>query len=664
MEPMVVRASDSAEQREVRPSLFRMDSDFRRRAGVDPLSMFGAAAIDTFGGGRSAARFLAWRSGGTAGQSEGGQPTVTLPDGETYRTSDPGLDSTDVAKAGGNIVAMAVPATWAARVGQARNLGIGRRAALQGTAAATADTGLQAVFNAGEIDPTRTALAGAGGAGGELAGTVIGRIGGKAMEFARSMGSNREAARALAREAGIENVSPDQLARLSNAMEEIRAGADPRAILGREEFGFIYTQGQRLTEGARKFQQLSREEVLRQTPVSNGPMLQAEQSNRRALSDALAGMGERFGGRPGSTPAELAQGAASRLGQQADELSGRISAAYETAGQGGRSAVSAEAVAGLPNRLRNAVREFAPNFDTTPATARTLEQVRLATQNILKSAEGGNVTGVTLRALETQRRILNNNINAATNRADRAAMVAVKREFDGWLDEAVDTALVTGDPSALAAMKEARALRAEFARRFEGGADSDRFIAGLLDGSRTPEELVNIALGAGQVSKSGAARFIERLRVAANGDPEVIGRLRAAHFERMTRGNNGEPLNMGQIIRNIRSSEYSNASVVKALYSPDEWGQVRRLAASLEPLVARGEFGRTSGTAERLMRTFLGQGLNGVPLLGPAMESVRGALNAVRAARAVSDPVRAHGGAHPGVPAGFTAGAGAASRED
>src|SRR5690606_17154699 len=175
-----------------------------------------------------------------------------------------------------------------------------------------------------------------------------------------------------------------------------------------------------------------------------------------------------------------------------------------------------------------------------------------------------------------------------------------------------------------------------FARRFEGGKDADRFITGLLDGSRTPEELMNIALGASQVSKTGGARFITRLRTAANDDPQVMGGLRAAHLARLTRGANGETLGAGQIVRNIRSTDYSNASVVRALYTPAEWAEIRRLAAALEPLVAKGDFARTSGTAERLQRMMFQRIGGGLPLVGEmvqAVGSVRDTFGAQQAVR-------------------------------
>lgn len=632
----------AAPAQEPRPSVFRMDSDFREKApGVGAGDMLWAATKDMFGSRQGVAEYLAEQSGGKAVKDEAGEPMVELPDGSRYRLNDEGLDSADVGNVAGNVAAFWTPASWLNRFSKARNIGLAGRSGIQGAGAAATDAGLQAATDGGRVDPVRVAVTGAGGALGEAFGTGLSWAANKVTKMLASGATSRATAEQVAREAGA-TLDEAQLGRLASNVEQIKAGADPRALLGQEEFGFLYTQGQRLADKApQKFGVLSREELLRQQPGSAEVFGAASRQNVARLDDALNTIGSRQGTPAAATPAELAQGAATRLRGQADELDTRIGKAYDAAAETNGTAISADSVRALPARLTQAVRDFAPNDVTTPVTAKTLQQVRLAAENILRGADGSNVQGVTLRALETQRRILNNNINAAaSNKADRAAMTAIKREFDGWLDEAVDTALVSGDPKALAAIKEARGLRAEFGRRFEGGADSDKFIAGLLDGTRTPEELVNVALGASQVSKAGGARFIERLRTAANGDPEVIGALRSANFLRLTRGANGEPLPMGQIVRNIRTSEYNNASIVRALYSPAEWAEVRRLAGALEPLIAKGDFARTSGTSERAARMLAQKIGGGLPIIGEAVQGVFAGKNWVEASRALNAPLR------------------------
>ena len=647
-----------------RDSLFRADSDFRKRADLGIGDMLLASAKDMFGSRQGAAEYLAKQynkehglsaqinGGASVVQDETGNPMLRLPDGATYRLNDEGLDSTDVANVAGNVAAAWLPASWAAKLGQVRNLGLGARAATQGITAAATEAGLQAAADGGRVDPARVALAAAGGSGGEALGTGLSIAANRGKAAVRNlMGSNADEAAAILRQQGIEP-TPELVAKIAPNVEQLRAGADPRAIAGEGAFGFNYSLGQRMTEPAQKFQQLSREEVLRQTPGGHAAFDAMGRNNATKLDEVLSGMGERFGGNATNTPAELVQRAGDGLSKQADELSGRITAAYENAGKGARTAVGAEAVSALPGRLRQAVREFDVHPNTTPATERTLHLIQNATDAVLS----GDVKGVTLRAIETQRRILNNSVGSAANPTDRAAMLAVKREFDGWLDDAVERALVTGDPGALAALKDARSLRAEYSRRFEGSKDSDKFIAGLLDGSRTPEELLNIALGASSVSKTGGARFVERLRLAANNDPQVMGGLRAAHFARLTRGQDGNPLALAQIVRNVRQTNYGNGSAMRALYSPQQWAEVQQLAGALEPMIAKGDFARSSGTTERIARMLFSKMGSGI--VGDTLNAVTSGFKGVQSQRAIRAPVRPLIPAHPGFVAGGQAGSG------
>ena len=561
-------------------------------------------------------------------------PMVELPSGTRVYANQPGADPVDALRLAGNIASYMPAARAAAALGGGSLVG---RSALMGLFSGGTNVAGQASAGRDQIDPVDVGVAAVTGAAAEPAAQLIGagvrRIG---AAIRSGQAASDDVARQIARDAGLTDPTPDQVRVLAGAVDEIKAGADPRAVLGREQFGFVYRLGQRLQPSdPRRLAQVSREEVLRQDPIAGPILRQVEDRNVTALGEAVENIGQSLGGR-GTTPAQNVANAASRLTQQADDLRGQISAAYQRATELNRAAISRESVADVPQRMRAALREFDVNPATTPGAARTLEQIQNAARLMGNAPE--NVKGVTMRALETQRRVILNAQGTATNPADRAALGIIKREFDNWVDDAVENALVSGDAQALTAIKEARGLRAEFGRRFQGGAEADRFIEGLLDGTKTPEELLNVALGASQVSKSSAARFIDRLRVAANNDPQVMGSLKSAHFERMMRGADGETLDMGRIVRNVKSMEYSNDSIIRALYSPQEWARVRTLASSLEPMVARGDLGRSSGTAERMTRSLFHL-LRGGPIVGTVFEGATAGRRTFNALRAIDAPV-------------------------
>lgn len=567
-------------------------------------------------------------------QDEAGNRMVQTPDGGRFYANQPGADLSDARRFGAQVAAYVPAARVATTLGGASLAG---RSGLMGLFSGATNVATQKVAGREEIDPVDVGIASVTGAAGEplaqLAGAAVRRV---ASALRSGSAASDDVARQIAMDAGIAEPSPDQVRLLAGAVDEIKAGADPRAVLGREQFGFVYRLGQRMSQSdPRRLAQVSREEMLRQDPIAGSILRNVEAQNAGKLGDAIEQIGTSLGGR-GASPAQNVANATGRLTQQAEELRGRITAAYQRATELNRAAISRESVADVPQRMRQALREFDINPQTTPGAARTLEQIQNAART-MASAPGG-VKGVTMRALEAQRRIILNAQGTATNKTDQTALSIIKSEFDSWVDDAVENALVSGDAEALAAIKEARGLRAEFGRRFQGGAEADKFIEGLVNGTRTPEELLNTALGASQVSKASAARFIDRVRVAANNDPQVMGSLKSAHFERMMRGADGEALDMGRIVRNVKSMEYSNDSIIRALYSPQEWAQVRALAASLEPMVARGDLGRTSGTAERMTRSLF-QLLRGGPVVGSVFDGATAGRRTFSALRAIDAPV-------------------------
>jgi hypothetical protein len=630
------------------PSLFRADSDFRQRSGVGVGGMLMGAAKDMFGSREGAGEYLAGKAGGQLVKGPDG-PLVQLPDGTQYRLNDPGIDSADVANVGGNIAAFATPAGWVNRVNQARNAGTAMRVGTQAAAMAGTDAALQATFDEGRINPVRTTLAGVGGGLGEVIGPVLMRGVDKARHVFRSTGDKRRAAQEVAREVGLEAPTPDQIRQLTGALDQIEAGADPATIFGSQRFGFLYSQGQRTLDPKRARDLLSQEEILRQQPASNAAFIQAEEVNRKALTGAVDDISSRLGARPGATPAELSQSVQGRVAGQADELRGRINQAYDTAGQSERAAVSVDAIRTFPDRLKAAVADFDVSPELTPATARTLVQTQNAVRLIPEGAKG-----VTLRALEMQRRIINNNISAASNPADKRAMTLLKREYDTLVDDAVESALISGDETALKAIKDARGLRAEFGRRFEGREQADKFVADLVDGGRTPEELINVALGAGQVSKSAGGRFVTRLREAVSDDPEVLGSLRAAQFLRMVQDSTGKPMGPQAITNNIARMEYQNPSMIKALYTDAQWAEVKQLARALEPMVPKGDLARTSGTWERAVRYMSATGVR-IPFIGEMARGIGGVRNSIKAEATFRAPLKPPARPTPAAPAAMGA---------
>lgn len=638
-----------------KPNLFRFDSDFQEKTGVGAGTMLMGAAKDMFGSSNSAAMYLAKKANEErplAAMIDGGAkvvnspegPVLQLPSGESYYINDPGLDLVDVTNVAGNIVSM-LPAARIARFGG----NILSRIGLGALGSGGTDAALQVGFKeeGDSFDPTRTIVAGAGGGAGE----VIAPIASKVLSALRSSAGsgNARAADILRRELGIENPTNSQVEAFARGLDEIDAGADPITVLGADEFGFIYTRGQRLPEGPAKFRALSQEEALRQKPDMAGDRLRAvERSNREALERAVTDRVSRFGGaNPPRTPVEAVERATERVRTMAAGLGRDVDKAYGAAAATGAK-VKGYSVRGLPQQIDEALKGTNIDPDVTPATAATLRGLRerlgrLTDAGTLRPQRDavGNLMppakappkDVSLADIDAQRKFISTAFTPSMSPADRRALTVLKGQYDKWMDDAFTNALVSGDETALSSLRNAQSLRAEFGRRFEGTEDVDRFIAQMIEGDRTPDELLNVALGMGNVSKASAARYVARLKLATKDAPDVVAALRAAHLMKLTQGKNGEILGAQAIRNNILDAERNTGYVLRELYEPEQWAQIKRLATSIEPMLPRGDFARSSGTAERLMRMvgslpFIGRGAEmlGVPVRVAQAEAAVGRL--------------------------------------
>jgi hypothetical protein len=157
-------------------------------------------------------------------------------------------------------------------------------------------------------------------------------------------------------------------------------------------------------------------------------------------------------GTGGLTPAQQMGQVQAELIERRDTAKQLVSDLYQGVRDRGPSFVGLDALKQIPQRLRASVREFRPDPDNYPATFKALKDI----EGDLARFSESRVTAVSLDAIEAQRRTLGKQIGAAANQADRSALTALKREFDNAVDDAWETALRSGDPAQLEALKGAR----------------------------------------------------------------------------------------------------------------------------------------------------------------------------------------------------------------
>ncbi len=186
---------------------------------------------------------------------------VQTPDGQRFYANDPGMDAGDFQRGGAQVAAY-VPAARAAQAIAGGSTIV--RAGVTGLLSGLTNAGGQVAAGRENIDGNEVAVTSALGAGGELIAPVVAKAFNAVMPLFRTRGGQNAAALRVAKEAGIEQPTNAQIQSLTRALGEIDNGADPAAVLQGDEFGFLYTTGQRMSPNdPRRLLQLQREEYLR-----------------------------------------------------------------------------------------------------------------------------------------------------------------------------------------------------------------------------------------------------------------------------------------------------------------------------------------------------------------------------------------------------------------
>lgn len=571
-------------------------------------------------------------------QDEHGNTIVVLPDGREAFMNKPGFSLQDFNDLASSIVKF-LPA---ARLGgTAAN--IGTRAAITGTASGATSVGEdllgQAFGSEQEIDEVRAGLTALLGAGAELVvpfGTkVVSLLKSKPALFQNNTltAEGRQAVEALGFNAD------DVTARLAQSVERTaRTAVDPRAaraVAEADSFDFPLTQGQ----ATGNFKQIATEESLRSSGNKGGDIIRAfdDRQNVRALGvvDDLQGDLVSAAGRaPVRSQAEA--GGLLREGIERAErsLGQQIDAAY-TAASGFEAQLNKDAIKQFSKVAGDILEQEGRVIDKalTPSTLRVLTDLK----NLPKITDAK--TGVNLKRIEIVRRRINQWIGAAANPTDRSNSILLKGHLDGFIDDAFDNALFSGDEAALGALKNARQLRREYAMQFgkEGvrGRDAGRqTVAKILEQQPTDEGVINYIFGRSTLfGNQDAAKSVTHLKNLLGESSSEFAALKEAAFMRFAKASikNGQ-FSPQKFVSAIDNSFDSNPTLLKELFSRQELAELRRFRGVVNRTIPPARATNRSGTAgaiERSVQDGLSRlssimGFTGDPLTAFAIKSASG----------------------------------------
>ena len=510
-----------------------------------------------------------------------------------------------------------------------------------GLASLTRDAQSAAAGSRQGVDLDAAAMGAAGGAAGEVIGSglsaVLSRFRNNPAQFVRPDGSLTDDGARMFTEAGID--AGDVTQRMGQNFAERARQTGTNTGTAREaaaaEFNIPLSRGQATGD----FDQIAFEQSAQRGArgqSAGAVMREFDQGQRTAVRDAFGNFSDRVAPRAMDVlderqAGETVAGGLQRAAEASRENVGRL---YDTA-RGMGASIRADAVQDVGQTVRNTLSNGANpviiDDALTPFAARALREIdelsNLNIQNVAQPApramgatgatnEAAEIAGVSFDGIEQVRK----RINALYRQApptERGAIGRVMGAFDDWFDNAADRAMLSGSDDALEAIKKARAAYRNDRRLYGAGRSADEDAGNamqrLLSPETTAQEAANILYGTSKVGESGVAvRLARRIEQAVGRNSPEFDALRRGIISRMVQNAEDAITQPGAQAMQNRISEFiggRGSDLSRVLFTPDEIGQLRRLANVLRTTVPPQGTVNHSGTGYEIARS-ISQGIS------------------------------------------------------
>lgn len=624
--------------------------DFRKATNLgisdSLLGSFKPAAADMFGNYDDVVKSLQKVApGAKLVRDAEGIEAVELPDGKRFALNQKGVDAREVMSGVARVGAFApamrgIKALAAVLGGGATAVGAGglvpsasgalSKALLGGAAGVAGDYIQQKMAGREQIDKTQSALSGGLSAAGELASPIASSL---KNVFAKPSNSQLEklGADALGKlKLNLPDVSPEQLRSLGSMSGEIDAGLSKDAALAYLVSGVKPMRGQIPGD----FKNASVLERLKNTAGDSiagkvvrdtlDQQYKGVDAYRRNIINSMGKTNEPV------SPADAVQKVKDAIGKNSSLLDERINEAYAAA-RNGKAFIPDQYARGLPGKLAASLDDAAVDLKTSPKTTRALE---------IAHEEMGNATTAVdvLKGFESVRRRLNGLYSSGMDDADKRGLTVAKKSLDDWLGEAVAKGVINGDQEVISSIKKGRELRTKFGQLFESSGAGDKggkWIEDALSGKST-DELAQAVFGAGQVSPKAAVQVVKRVKDAIGKDPNdaaAFDEFRSAFINKITTGKDGQMMGYQAVSNNIKRFLRDQPELAKVVLKNEERSALINLANASEFYMPKGDFAKSSGTAERLARM-----TSSLPMVGRVFELMKSPTQTYQALKQTSLP--------------------------
>lgn len=585
--------------------------------------------------------------GSTIEETDYGDKLIVIPEDQEnglkagkYFVNRPGPSAQDVFNVAGLGLAFTPAGRYAARgIGVAARTG--RAALTAGGTQAALEAGTQALGSEQPVSMERVAGAAAGGALAEIVAPIFSLIGNKlkAVDLPDA-GPVNDSVRKVFRDVGVDiDNMPQQVRRqlkllLARSEAENRIAAKEATRIANEAgergMGIRLTRGQRTGD----IGQIAKEQDIldvgrgtraaqRLTDFVDEQTTDIRKAAER-LQAKLSGGRTQVEGQP-----EFGGAMIESVRNAANVAKRRISDAYDAANLADPD-LTLDNLEGLTQSVMKGLREGKRVVDPklTPATMQAMRELRRLQRMgrgktaIVRDPETGvRIAGgertlkpVMLQRFETARRKLNSLIDTADNPTDQANVIAMKSSMDDWLDNAVDSGLMSGEGEAVDLLKKARGLRADFGRKFQtakqqADADAGRLIDRIIKTDVTNVEAADYVFGRSAIGENASAmRVTERMRDIFGEDSQQWNAIREAAFRRILFGPKEKGMQkMGRqnIVNSITDAvENRGKQLVGRLFDPEEIAEMKAFRDAVQATIPPARTtnpSRTGAAVARLM---------------------------------------------------------------
>lgn len=536
---------------------------------------------------------------------EGGRPIIYLQDrtptkkdkGQPYYLNKPGLSASDVVTGAQDAaieIGTSIPAARALRaLGPAgKVLGAATGA---GAASIAQDKISQALGSELPVDQKRAAILAAFGAGGEIAVPIVEKA---IRNFFKSQNFVRD---------GV--LTPEG----SKYVQE-KFGADPR-LFETPEFIKVFQESAEIAEDPDAAGRLAQAESLpvpvrtskgdiSQDVLEQGKEYDIERGARGSEAAQVAGQFRQDQARDIQANIDTlktrAGGKVTRKGEGVaiviNDLKARkasekeiVGAAYDEARKT-KASVPAQALGDLRKTARESLSSY--DIDQMPTLQKRLDEL-----DRFQALEKLNNPQVQVKVLEDWRKRIV--ANQGKDPSEQAALNILKRQYEGFLDGAIDNALIKGDPAAIGMWRNARSANRAFKEKFS----DNQIVDTLIRKDMSPEEAANYLLGAGRMGgKSGVLGALKKVKEIVG--PSEWNALREEALVKMTRVKPGKEFSRQDLVSSIEMMERENPSMYEFLFEPEE----RRILTQIKNVsrfTQTPNKARDPGSAMPIIRSFV-----------------------------------------------------------